>query len=639
MKFEKKDLVEKFKGFTKIAVIGAVCLGKPAYDHFIKSEAEKERILPYSEFGELAKKNRINEITIEGTEVTGKEKDQSGNLIGTYSTEFPENADIVKFFNKSNAKISVNNFVFEWRYIFYSLLALYILNKLGVKPISSLFEKLKNTVSIEIEKSKTTETEKTKTTKTEYKAIKTDYKFNDVAGIDEIREDVQSILEFFANKELRSQFGIIPLKGVLLSGPPGNGKTLLAKAIAGEAKVSFFSVAATDLEDKWYGGSSKKIRGLFKAAKENAPSIIFVDELDAICKSRSNNKNSDGDISPVVAFLTEMDGFKKNENVLVIAATNMPESLDPALLRPGRFDRQIVIPMPDVNARKQILEVHSKNRPLSQDVDLTVIAQCTYGFSGADLANLVNEAAINASKRLNAKEIEVQDFESAADRIMLGLKRNLTLNQDQKRMTAWHEAGHTILILELESKGIAPLHKVTIAPHGQALGVTMSRQDEEKYTHTLKELKAQLIMAFGGRIAEELMTGDPEDVSTGASNDIQQATNIAWNMVTKFGFSNLGPIKLGNNHDGFLGGSNTNDLDANTSAKVFEEITRIVNEAQGEARKILTEKKPELEKLAKALLEKETLLADEVRSLLGYPIKHALAAQTKLVNAAFVPGG
>jgi cell division protease FtsH len=305
------------------------------------------------------------------------------------------------------------------------------------------------------------------------------------------------------------------------------------------------------------------------------------------------------------------------ENVLVIAATNTPDVLDPALLRPGRFDRKIVIPMPDVKAREQILRVHSKKRPLDQNVDLQIIAQHTYGFSGADIANLVNEASINAARKTDATTITAEDFDAAIDRITMGTKRDLHITEEQRWTTCVHEAGHTITALEKEKDGAAPLHKVTITPHGEALGITMMRPSQETYGYTLKELKSQLVVLFGGRVAEEIMLGGPEEVGTGASSDIQRATDIAWRMVTRFGFSELGPIRFGNSQEGYLGSSPESKLDATTSAKVYEQVSSIIRGAEEEARQILTAKRDDLERLARELMTKETMMAHEVRAVIG----------------------
>ncbi len=356
---------------------------------------------------------------------------------------------------------------------------------------------------------------------------------------------------------------------------------------------------------------------MFTKARDNAPCIIFIDEIDSIGRKRSEGERASDSI--VVELLSQMDGFEPLEKVLIIAATNKPEVLDPALLRPGRFDKQIVVPTPDLTARVKILEVHTKNRPLDKDVTLESLAKRTYGFSGADLANLANEAALSASRREGAETITTNDFDIALDRITMGIKRPLALTKENKWATAVHEAGHTICVLAKEEITRNPLYKVTIVPHGEALGLTMMTPDEESYGQKLKELKAHLVVLFGGRIAEELLLGGPEEVSTGASNDIRKATDIAWRMVTKFGFSGLGPISFGSDNDGYLGPAMGHDLDEHTASKIYEQVGLIVAAAEKEARAILTERIDDLTKLAEELLEKETIDAPEVRALLPAP--------------------
>lgn len=576
-----------------LIMIGGIHSVQYVNDHFVKGDAEKEQGTSYTQFIELANNNKITAITVDGTNATGLAQDPDGKLLATYATQLPEGLDVDETFKDSNADITIKHSSF-WDSSSLTLVLIGLLAWNAFKE-TSIKKKLFREKEIKEEKSSVT--------------------FADVAGIDEIKAEVQEVVRFLKNIKDNDKFGIKTPKGLLLAGGPGNGKTLLAKAIAGEAGVPFYSAAATEFENMFYGNSAKQVRDLFAKARERSPCIIFIDEIDAVGKKRNGDGNSAHD-SIVVELLNQMDGFETLDNVLVIAATNKPEVLDPALLRPGRFDRHIVVPTPDVNAREQILKVHSRKRPLDENVDLRTIAQRTYSFSGADMANLVNEAAINAARKKNATTITAEDFDIAIDRITMGMKRNLHMTEEQQWITAVHEAGHTITALAKEKDGATPLHKVTIAPHGEALGITMMLPDEESYGYKLKELKSQLVVLFGGRVAEEIMLGGPDEVGTGASNDIQKATDIAWRMVTKFGFSELGPIRFGNGHEGYLGPSFDHNLDEYTSAKVYEQVSALVKEAETEAREILTRRRSDLERLAKELITKETMMAQEVKAIL-----------------------
>lgn len=565
-------------------------------EKFFQSDAEKKKEIPYSQFIDFANEGKITKIFIDDSQAISQQFNDKNELENTYLTYLPKSYDANEIINNKEVEVSFDGSS-SWLWTGISIAFLTFLGWDFFKE-TDLKRKLFREKIIKEEES--------------------NVKFDDVAGIDNIKSEVQEIVSFLKEDKKNEQLGARMPKGLLLAGGPGNGKTLLAKAIAGEAEIPFYSSSGTDFENMYYGGSAKQVRELFAKARGNAPCIIFIDEIDAVGRRRSERDANASD-SIVVELLNQMDGFDPLENVLVIAATNKPEVLDPALLRPGRFDRQIVVPSPDVKARLAILKVHTQKRPISNDVSLEDISLRTFGFSGADIANLVNEAAIIAARRTDAKNISSDDFDQAIDRITMGLRRNLNLSEDQQKITAIHEAGHTILALEKEKDGATPLHKVTIVPHGEALGLTMMRSEEEKYGYKLKELKSQLVVLFGGRVAEEIILGSKDEVGTGASGDIQQATNIAWNMVTKFGFSELGPIRFGSGHEGYLGPSSDHNLDEHTSAKVYAEVKSIVEEAESEARNILTEKRAELENLAEALITKETMSAVEVKSLLGYP--------------------
>ena len=443
--------------------------------------------------------------------------------------------------------------------------------------------------------------------------------FNDVAGVDEAKEEVKELVDFLKDPgKFQKLGGKIP-RGVLMVGPPGTGKTLLAKAIAGEAKVPFFTISGSDFVEMFVGVGASRVRDMFEQAKKHAPCIIFIDEIDAVGRHRGAGLGGGHDEreQTLNQLLVEMDGFDGNEGIIVIAATNRPDVLDPALLRPGRFDRQVVVPNPDILGRERILKVHMRKVPLAADVDARVIARGTPGFSGADLANLVNEAALIAARR-NKRVVGMLEFEEAKDKVMMGAeRRSMVMSDDEKKLTAYHEAGHALV--GLYSPKHDPLHKVTIIPRGRALGVTMSLPERDRLSMSKLELESRIAMTFGGRIAEELIFG-PENVTTGASNDIRQATDMARRMVTEWGMSDkLGRLRYTDNQEEvFLGHSITQQKSVSdaTARLIDEEVRRIVEEAEGRARAILTEHIEDLRKVAEALLEYETLSGDEIKALL-----------------------
>lgn len=443
--------------------------------------------------------------------------------------------------------------------------------------------------------------------------------FKDVAGIDEAKAELEEIVDFLrAPAKFQRLGGKIP-KGVLLIGSPGTGKTLLAKAIAGEADVPFFTISGSDFVEMFVGVGASRVRDMFEQAKKASPCILFIDEIDAVGRHRGAGLGGGNDEreQTLNQLLVEMDGFETNSGIVLIAATNRPDVLDPALLRPGRFDRQIVVPIPDIKGREQILNVHIKNVPLAPDVKTDVIARGTPGFSGADLANLVNEAALLAARR-NKTKVTMRDLEDAKDKVMMGSeRRSLVMDENEKKMTAYHEAGHAIVSLHLPESD--PLHKVTIIPRGRALGVTMQLPEKDKYSQSKTYLTSRLSILFGGRIAEELVLGK-ENVSTGASNDIQVATSIARRMVTEWGMSDvLGPIAYGEPEgEVFLGYSITKrkEMADKTALQVDSEIRKLIDTAYDKTREILTKHRKELDKLAKGLMEYETLTGDEITLLL-----------------------
>jgi len=443
--------------------------------------------------------------------------------------------------------------------------------------------------------------------------------FEDVAGIDEAKQELEEIVEFLKDPHKFQRLGGKIPKGCLLVGPPGTGKTLLARAIAGEANVPFFTISGSDFVEMFVGVGASRVRDMFEQGKKNAPCIIFIDEIDAVGRHRGAGLGGGNDEreQTLNQLLVEMDGFESTEGVILIAATNRPDVLDPALLRPGRFDRQVTVPNPDILGREQILKVHMRKVPLGPDVKPRVIARGTPGFSGADLANLVNEAALLAA-RTGRRVVTMMEFEAAKDKVLMGTeRRSMVMTDDEKKLTAYHEAGHALVGISMPK--CDPLHKVTIIPRGRALGVTMNLPERDRYSYSKIELESRIAMMFGGRMAEELVFGK-ENITTGAGNDIQQATGMARRMVTEYGFSDkLGPLRYTDNDEEiFLGHSVTqhkNVSDA-TARLIDEEVRNLIEEAETKARDILTEKMEELHTLAKALLEYETLSGEEVNALL-----------------------
>ena len=443
--------------------------------------------------------------------------------------------------------------------------------------------------------------------------------FSDVAGVEEAKEEVGELVEFLRDPgKFQKLGGKIP-RGVLMVGSPGTGKTLLAKAIAGEAKVPFFTISGSDFVEMFVGVGASRVRDMFEQAKKHAPCIIFIDEIDAVGRHRGAGLGGGHDEreQTLNQLLVEMDGFEGNEGVIVIAATNRPDVLDPALLRPGRFDRQVVVPLPDMLGREQILKVHMRKVPISDDVDAKVIARGTPGFSGADLANLVNEAALFAA-RFNKRLVEMSEFDKAKDKIMMGAeRRSMVMKDDEKKLTAYHEAGHAIVGLKVPSHD--PVYKVSIIPRGRALGVTMFLPVEDRYSYSKERLESQISSLFGGRIAEELIFG-PEKVTTGASNDIQRTTELAHNMVTQWGLSDkLGPMVFGEEEgEVFLGRSVTQhkSLSDETAHVIDEEIRNIVDRNYSRAEKILKENVDILHAMSDALMKYETIDKDQIAAIM-----------------------
>lgn len=443
--------------------------------------------------------------------------------------------------------------------------------------------------------------------------------FADVAGVEEAKQELEEVVEFLRDPHKFQRLGGKIPKGVLLVGPPGTGKTLLARSVAGEANVPFFTISGSDFVEMFVGVGASRVRDMFEQGKKNAPCIIFIDEIDAVGRHRGAGLGGGNDEreQTLNQLLVEMDGFEANEGVILIAATNRPDVLDPALLRPGRFDRQVVVPNPDINGRMQILKVHMRKVPLASDVDPRVIARGTPGFSGADLSNLVNEAALLAARR-NKRVVGMQELEDAKDKVMMGAeRRSMAMTESEKKLTAYHEAGHAIVALHEPASD--PIHKATIIPRGRALGMVMRLPETDRISMSKEKLHADLAVAMGGRIAEELIFG-AEKVTTGASSDIKMATDMARRMVTEWGMSeSLGPINYGSDREEvFLGYSmgNQKAISTETATKIDGEVKRIVEGAYTRAKKTLTDYRGELETLAQALLEYETLSGDEIPLIL-----------------------
>jgi cell division protease FtsH len=557
----------------------------------VPQKSEKELI--FSDFVKKIDSGEVDEVTIKESNITGRLKD--GSKFKTYSANYP---DLIKELRDKNVRIIAKppdqpplymTILISWGpIIFIVLIWVFFMRQMqmgGNKAMS--FGKAKAKLVSE-------------------KSVKVT--FADVAGIEEAKNEVQEIIEFLRDPQKFSRLGGRIPKGVLLVGSPGSGKTLLARAIAGEAAVPFFSISGSDFVEMFVGVGASRVRDLFEQAKKSAPCIIFIDEIDAVGRHRGAGLGGGHDEreQTLNQLLVEMDGFEGKEGVIIIAATNRPDVLDPALLRPGRFDRQIVVPVPDVKGRIEILKVHSKNIPLAPDVELEKIARGTPGFSGADLANLINEAALIAARRSKDK-VDMADFEFAKDKVLMGVeRRSMVLSDEEKRNTAYHEAGHA-LVAKL-TPGTDPIHKVSIIPRGRALGITQQLPLDDRYTYSKDYLLKALNVLLGGRAAEELALSH---MTTGAGNDLERATDLARKMVTEWGMSEkLGPLTFGKKEEQiFLGReiARHKDYSEKTAVDIDEEVKRFVIDAYENARKLLRDNKDLLEAVAKTLLERETI--------------------------------
>ncbi len=574
----------------------------------VPPKGEKEII--FSEFISKVESGEVEEVTIKENDITGRLKD--GSKFRTYAVDYPE---LVKELRSKNVKITAKppeqtpwyvNFFFSWGpIIFLVLIWIFFMRQMQMGGNKAM--------SFGRAKAKLISDKSVKVT------------FADVAGIEEAKAEVEEIIQFLKDPQKFSKLGGKIPRGVLLVGSPGTGKTLLAKAIAGEAGVPFFSISGSDFVEMFVGVGASRVRDLFDQAKKNAPCIIFIDEIDAVGRHRGAGLGGGHDEreQTLNQLLVEMDGFEGSEGIIIIAATNRPDVLDPALLRPGRFDRQIVVPIPDVRGRLEIIKVHTKKIPIAEDVNLEKIARGTPGFSGADLANLVNEAALLAARK-GKERVDMSDFESAKDKVLMGVeRRSMVLSDAEKRNTAYHEAGHA-LVAKL-TPGTDPIHKVSIIPRGRALGVTQQLPIDDRYTYSKDYLLKTLMVLLGGRAAEEIAL---HHMTTGAGNDLERATDLARKMVTEWGMSErLGPLTFGKKDEQiFLGReiAKHKDYSDKTAQEIDEEVRRIVIEAYETAKGLLQENYELLDRLANALLERETIDGSEIDELLAKPTSEAV---------------
>ncbi|MGB9710293.1 MAG: ATP-dependent zinc metalloprotease FtsH [Thermodesulfovibrio sp.] len=570
--------------------------------NFFNVPQKNEKEIIFSEFLMKLQNSEVDEVLIKDNTITGKLKD--GSQFKTYYINYP---DLIKELSSHSVKISVKppeqtpwyiNFLLSWGPVIF-LVFLWIMFMKQMQAGSS------RAMSFGKARAKMISNKSVKVT------------FSDVAGIEEVKEEVKEIVDFLTNPQKYIKLGAKIPKGILLVGSPGTGKTLLAKAIAGEAGVPFFSISGSDFVEMFVGVGASRVRDLFDQAKKNSPCIVFIDEIDAVGRQRGAGLGGGHDEreQTLNQLLVEMDGFESNEGIIVLAATNRPDVLDPALLRPGRFDRQIVVPLPDVKGRLEILKVHTKKIPLAQDVDLEKIARGTPGFSGADLANLVNEAALLAARK-NSDAVSMNDFESAKDKVLMGVERkSMVLSEQERKITAYHEAGHA-LVAKLTPQ-TDPIHKVSIIPRGRALGVTQQLPLDDRYTYSKEYLYGTLKVLLGGRVAEEIAL---QTMTTGAGNDLERATELARKMVTEWGMSDrMGPLTFGKREEHvFLGReiAKHRDYSDKTAEEIDEETKRIVTEAYSETKQLIEKNRKLLDAIAQALLERETLEASEIDEII-----------------------
>ena len=572
---------------------------------YFNTTGQPIREISYSDFVEEVRQNQVREVRIQGEEITGVYVGGEG-VDGQFKTYAPEDPELISFLRNSQVVIEVeppekNSYLVQFLLSWAPVMLLIGLWVFFMRQMQSGGSK-----ALSFGKSRARQLSEQKKKAT----------FSDVAGADEAKAELEEIIEFLKDPQRFQKLGGKIPKGVLLMGPPGTGKTLLARAIAGEANVPFFSISGSDFVEMFVGVGASRVRDLFEQGKKHAPCIVFIDEIDAVGRHRGAGLGGGHDEreQTLNQLLVEMDGFESNEGVILIAATNRPDVLDPALLRPGRFDRQVVVSRPDVRGRAGILTVHTKDIPLGNDVDLAILARGTPGFSGADLSNLANEAALFAARQYKV-QVDMRDFESAKDKVMMGAeRRSMVISEEEKKVTAYHEAGHALVAKFLP--GTDPIHKVTIIPRGMALGVTQQLPVEEKHAYPREYLVNNLHIYMGGRAAEELIFKDP---TTGAGNDIERATELARKMVCEWGMSDrMGPLAFGVKEEQiFLGReiAQHKDYSEVTAIAIDEEVKRLVNNGYEGAKSILTSNIHVLHALAKALVEHEELNADDITAL------------------------
>ena len=567
------------------------------------SNTGNNQAITFSQFLNDANQGQIHDVTINAGAVQGHFHQGNAEFHTTVPTDYPHLYDIL---DKNHVAITVkDNSGNMWWSILIQLSPFLILIALWFFMIRQMQSGGNKALSFGKSRARLLSMQQKKIT------------FKDVAGVDEAKEELQEIIEFLREAQKFQKLGGRIPKGVLLVGPPGTGKTLLARAVAGEANVPFFSISGSDFVEMFVGVGASRVRDLFEQGKKNAPCIIFIDEIDAVGRHRGAGLGGGHDEreQTLNQLLVEMDGFEANDGVILVAATNRPDVLDPALLRPGRFDRRVVVGRPDVRGREEILRVHVKKVPIAEDVDLRVLARGTPGFSGADLANMINEGALNAA-RANRKAVTMRDFEAAKDKVMMGAeRRSMLLTDEEKKNTAYHESGHAVVAALREHAD--PLHKVTIIPRGMALGLTMQLPEEDKYTVTKDYLETQLAILMGGRIAEEIFL---HHMTTGAGNDIERATELARKMVCEYGMSRLGPLTFGKKDEQiFLGReiAQHRDFSEETARQIDAEVRHLVDEAYRSAQQIINEHHDVMHKMAAALLERETIDANEIKMIVA----------------------
>ena len=565
------------------------------------TNSQKDKEINFSQFMTDVNQGNVRDVRIIGMEVRGKYKNDNSAFHTTVPPNYP---DMYKTLYDKGVVIDVKDISNgTWPSWILNLAPLVLLAALWFFMIRQMQTGGNKALSFGKSRARLLSMQQKKVT------------FKDVAGVDEAKEELREIIEFLREAQKFQKLGGRIPKGVLLVGPPGTGKTLLARAVAGEANVPFFSISGSDFVEMFVGVGASRVRDLFEQGKKNAPCIIFIDEIDAVGRHRGAGLGGGHDEreQTLNQLLVEMDGFESNEGVILMAATNRPDVLDPALLRPGRFDRRVVVNRPDVRGREEILRVHTRKIPLADDVDLAVLARGTPGFSGADLANMVNEAAL-AAARQNRKAVLQYDFEVAKDKVLMGVERkSLILSDEEKKVTAYHEAGHALVAAKLPNSD--PVHKVTIIPRGMALGVTMQLPIDDRHNYTKEYLETMIAIMMGGRLAEELFLNQ---MSTGAGNDIERATEMARKMVCEWGMSQLGPLTFGKKEEQiFLGReiAQHRDYSEATAIQIDEEVRKLVGDGYTTAKNILTGNKDVLEKIAAALLEREVLDANEIKIL------------------------